>query len=130
MPERGKPNTNTGRRGWRASAGQSREQLAIEHAQETVDESLVLGRHVLLVPFAVLNQGHGVRSLDALGGAGIFAAPVERMGQREQEPCARAVGQLVVGQPRLERGQVFVGQLAAQAASPAERAAAQTAAAT
>ena len=96
-----------------AGAGEPREQVAIERPEQTVDEPLVVGRRVIAAG-AIGLERERVGLAQAFGGPGVFALAVQRMGQGEQEPAARAFGELVVVQSLFESGQVGFGQLATQ----------------
>ena len=96
---------------------QTGEEVAIERPDQAVDEAFVLGGRI--IRRRARARGSGRWPGQAVGGARVIAARVEHVGQPEEQPASR-LGQLRIGQPCLERGEVRVGQLP-PAASPDAR---------
>ena len=112
VPDRGNPKTNTGlarRAGAESRANKSRSKARTQ----PVDESLVIGRRVVLA-VAIGFERQRVALAEAFGGPCIFALAIQRVGQRKKKPAARAFDERVVFQTLFERGQVGFGQLGAQ----------------
>ena len=82
--------------------------------EQAIDELLVLGRDVLAFLLAGQFQGQGIGLPQAVRRHGRNRRGRRAHGQGEQQPGAGTVCQLRVGKTFFERGQVGVGQLAAQ----------------
>ena len=96
-----------------AGPGVPRQEVGVEDPDQPGDEPLVLGRGILAVPLGEL-LADGVGLAEAGGGAGVLAAGVEHVGQPEEQPGARGLGQIRVGEPLLQRREVRIRQLAAE----------------
>ena len=111
VPERGRPKTNTGRRRVAPATGVRAKNSVSKASMQAVDEPLVLGRDVLAVaalasslPWRWPRGGIRRRGRVRRG----------RRGREAEQQVPRPRPKFGIGQPALQRGEVLVGQLAAE----------------
>ncbi len=113
VPERGRPNTNTGRSELDPASCKRAKNAAAELLQQHVDELLVLGGRIvttLLIQF----QRQGIGLPQAIRRPREITPRIEHVGHAEQHASPRPVADILVGDAFFDGGQVFVGEFAAQ----------------
>ena len=98
----GQAKDENGSAGGQARVCQPGKKRAVERLHQSINILFVLGRRVIVADACEL-EGDAVGLGQTKGGACIFTARVQDMGQAEQHPGPGAWGELLIGQAGFER---------------------------